>query len=49
VLLFGSDYRLLGRAALPVTALVGPTGRDHDGVYAVDVAGQVTVLQLDGN
>jgi hypothetical protein len=46
VKLFGSDYRLVGHAALPVTALAGPGGRNRDRVYAVDAAGNVTVLRL---
>ena len=47
VLLFGSNYQLLGRASLPVTALTGPGGVQGDCVYTIDAAGQVTVLQLE--
>ena len=46
VKLFGGDYRLIGREAMPVTAMAGPGGKDRDRVYTVDAAGKVTVLRL---
>ena len=46
VRLFGSDYKLIGYEALPITALAGPGGQRCDRVYAVDAAGNVTVLHL---
>ena len=46
VLLFGSDYRRIGRANLPVVALAGPGGNKRDCVYAVDAAGTISVLRL---
>ena len=46
VRLFGSNYRLLGRASLPVTVLASPGCRPRHHVYAVDAPGQMTVLCL---
>jgi hypothetical protein len=46
VSLFGQDLKLIGRRAIPVSAFVGPAGKNKDSAYVIDSAGNVTVLTL---